>query len=483
LVERAPGSGTAADVIRNIADGFGRPMPELTSDEAQPVLPEHWAWVSVGSIADCVLGKMLDKAKHTRGTARPYLRNINVRWGAFDLSDLLEMYFEDDELERYGARPGDVLICEGGEPGRAAVWTDPKPILMQKAIHRVRLGNGVLPEWLVMNLRYDTWTGRLDAYFTGATIKHFTGRALDSYTIRIPPTAEQKRIVAKVDQLMALCDDLEAKQAKKREVGDRLTKAALGALTAAEGPEEFEAAWRRVADHFESLVARSDHVADLRDAIVAAGLSGRLTGASRFGDGPPPGWSRTTLGELTALVTSGSRSWKDYYASSGAVFIRSQDIRSDMLDLGSPAYVSPPRDGEGTRTRVQVGDLLITITGANVGRAARVRKDVGEAYVSQHVALVRLRDASLAEWLHTWLVCGYKGRRQLLGSSYGDKPGLNLSNVRSVIVDLPPPDCRQRILEQIARLMALCDDLEAKLRARDEKAAKLAEALVAQVLG
>ena len=79
---------------------------------------------------------MLDKHKN-RGTPRPYLRNLNVRWFEFDLDDVLEMRFEDDEMDRYTALPGDLMVCEGGYPGRAAIW-DGEPIFFQKAVHRVR---------------------------------------------------------------------------------------------------------------------------------------------------------------------------------------------------------------------------------------------------------------------------------------------------------------------------------------------------------
>src|SRR5205807_1800887 len=92
-----------------------------------------------GSLAsEMCLGKMLDKQKN-RGTLQPYLRNVNVRWFTFALSDLKEMRFEDDEQARYELRSGDLVVCEGGEPGRAAVWrgqTDNAKI--QKALHRIR---------------------------------------------------------------------------------------------------------------------------------------------------------------------------------------------------------------------------------------------------------------------------------------------------------------------------------------------------------
>src|SRR5437867_1481973 len=86
------------------------------SDTADGELPAGWTRIRLSEIADVALGKMLDRAKRTRGTKLPYLRNASVRWNGFDLSSLLEMPFEDDELERYELRAGDLLVCEGGEP-------------------------------------------------------------------------------------------------------------------------------------------------------------------------------------------------------------------------------------------------------------------------------------------------------------------------------------------------------------------------------
>ena len=94
-----------------------------------------WVEKPLAELAEHSLGKMLDKQKN-RGEFHPYLRNLNVRWFDFDLTDLLEMRFEESEHEKYTAVVGDLLICEGGYPGRAAIWPGPGPIHFQKAIHQ-----------------------------------------------------------------------------------------------------------------------------------------------------------------------------------------------------------------------------------------------------------------------------------------------------------------------------------------------------------
>ena len=165
---------------------------------------EGWVTQPLEEVAHACLGKMLDKNKN-RGVARPYLRNLNVRWFEFDLSDILEMRFEESERERerYSARKGDLLICEGGYPGRAAIWPHNEPIYFQKAIHRVRFNEPERAKWFLYYLYHCNMNGSLRNLFTGAGIQHFTGEALKRFCIPLPPLPEQQRIVAILDEAFA----------------------------------------------------------------------------------------------------------------------------------------------------------------------------------------------------------------------------------------------------------------------------------------
>lgn len=519
LLQALDGDGHAGRLLRGTTPKASDPSVGRPPEEALPTLPPHWVWAPVGEIADCVLGKMLDKSKHTSGTKRPYLRNLNVRWGSFDLSDLLEMYFEDSELERYAAKPGDVLVCEGGEPGRAAVWTEQRPVLIQKAIHRIRLGEGILPHWLVMNLRYDTWTGRLERYFTGATIKHFTGRALEAYSIRLPPTLEQKRIVTKVDQLMALCDELEAKQTRKRDAGDRLTKAALGALTSAESPEELQVAWPRVAGDFDELIDRPEKVQALRTSIIELAMRGTLT-AQREGDEAvdqllgriraeqkatgaakaqardelqsvpfpiPQSWRWVRWGDLTLATSSGwspqceSRpregdGWGVLKVSAVSWFLFKPE-ENKALPVGvAPRPEFAVRDGDFLMSRANTSDL--------VGRSVVVEE------APEHLILSdKIIRCVFSRWIDRRFVNLYNrtatARVHYVAHASGTSDSMkNISRdvILSMPIPLPPLAEQQHIVARVEQLMKLCDDLEAKLRARDEKAARLAAALVAEAI-
>jgi len=150
-------------------------------------IPEGWEWKHLEEIAEFRLGKMLDKKKN-KGDLMPYLANVNVRWGKIDLGGLRTMRFKSNELETYGLNYGDIVMCEGGEPGRCAVWRDQmQGMMIQKAIHRIRSRENMNCSFLYHSLRYRGQEGHLAAFFTGATIKHLPREKLAKVTLLVPP--------------------------------------------------------------------------------------------------------------------------------------------------------------------------------------------------------------------------------------------------------------------------------------------------------
>lgn len=156
----------------------------------------------VGEVADHCLGKMLDKKKN-KGALRPYLRNLNVRWFNVDTSDVLEMRIEEHEAERYEVRKGDLLICEGGYPGRAAIYDSDDTIYFQKALHRVRFNDPNLSKVLMYWLYVEDQLGRLKTHFSGTGISHFTGRALAAYQMPVAAENVTSDVVSRIDRCWA----------------------------------------------------------------------------------------------------------------------------------------------------------------------------------------------------------------------------------------------------------------------------------------
>ncbi|MBP5443400.1 MAG: restriction endonuclease subunit S [Treponema sp.] len=163
---------------------------------------EDWEEKSFSELGTTNLGKMLDANKNT-GDDVQYLRNINVRWFDFDLSDVMTMKAKPEEIKKLSVKKGDLFICEGGEPGRCAVWKDADAdMIFQKAIHRFRPNEGVFSEFIAYELYYLNQIGKLANYFTGTTIKHLTGQSLAKIPIKLPPLNYQLSIVNFLDSVL-----------------------------------------------------------------------------------------------------------------------------------------------------------------------------------------------------------------------------------------------------------------------------------------
>ena len=167
---------------------------------------EGWTYKKLGEVAQSDLGKTLNSSKD-KGTLYPYLCAVNVLWDNIDTTTLKETRFEESELERYSVKKGDLLICEGGDIGRAAIWGKEKSIQYQNALHRVRFNGEVFPRFCLLYLRCLKGKGVLDArYGKGVTIKHLVKSALLSIPIPIPPLSEQEHIVSELDLLSSIIE-------------------------------------------------------------------------------------------------------------------------------------------------------------------------------------------------------------------------------------------------------------------------------------
>jgi type I restriction enzyme S subunit len=163
--------------------------------------PMGWPRAPLSELADARLGKMLDQKKQSSDAPLPYVGNANVQWFRLELGQLQTMTFLPREKEVLALRNGDVLICEGGEPGRAAIWRDElAECYFQKAIHRVRVDRARLtPMFLVHYLYRVAKSGGLKDYVTSATIAHLTGEKLRTLPVVMPPLDLQREFVKRLN--------------------------------------------------------------------------------------------------------------------------------------------------------------------------------------------------------------------------------------------------------------------------------------------
>jgi type I restriction enzyme, S subunit len=322
--------------------------------------------------------------------------------------------------------------------------------------------------------------------------------------IPIPPLAEQKRIVAKVGQLMTLCDELEVRQRKKKEAGIRLTRAALDALASANGPEEFAKAWQRVSDNFEVLLATPESIGKVRKTILELAIRGRLVRQDPA-EGPasevlqlvserrlklqpekkvghfepvppvpaqstpyvlPSSWLWTRLDNVS-ICRDGQRiplskqerqqrqGSYDYYGASGVI-----DSIDDFI------FEEPL--------------LLVGEDGANlINRSTPIAFiAMGRYWVNNHAHILDGANLDSLRYLAVFinaidLVPYVTGTAQ---------PKMNQAKMNSIPVAVPPLAEQKRIVAKVDQLMALCDALESKLRDAERGAQRLAEAMAAEMV-
>lgn len=168
-----------------------------------------WAETAFAEIATSQLGKTLDANKN-KGLPYPYLCAANIGMGYFNLSNVKEILLDDSELEKYLVRKGDLLICEGGDTGRCAIWESEDPIYYQNALHRVRFNDGIHNKFIMYYLHYYKKVGIIDKLSHGQTIKHFTQKGLSKLSFRMPTISEQKGITSELDAIQTMIDGYKA---------------------------------------------------------------------------------------------------------------------------------------------------------------------------------------------------------------------------------------------------------------------------------
>jgi type I restriction enzyme, S subunit len=524
LVEQDPSDEPAEELLKRIA--VERARLQKLGDHREPRSqvhikredlpfspPTHWQWVRLLDIAHASYGFAFASSKFN--TSRVGMPLIRIR----DISNLdTEAYYEGDYDPAYLVKAGDYLVGMDGD-FNLRQWKGRDGLLNQRVLRLNGWRCGVVSEYVRLPLQ--TVLSHIHGVTSLTTVKHLSAKQVNGIEIPLPPLAEQHRIIARVDELMGLCDQLEAVRAEREHCRASLVAASLQGLNqSAEDEEIFREHARFTFTNLPRITKREPHIKQLRQTILNLAVRGRLVEQDpsdepaaellkriaaekarlvKAGEIPrkppavrdlsreiecfPKSWEVIALGEVCNMVTSGSRGWAEFYATTGAGFIRAQNIRYGQLKLDDLAYVKLPPNSEGSRTKVERGDLLIVITGAGVTNPALLDQDIGEAYVSQHVGLMRAADKKLSDWLLLCLMSPAGGRDELTQRAYGaGKPGLNLDNIRSLTVPLPPLAEQHRIVAKVDLLMSLCDQLEAKITEAEQDSRRFLEAVLNDAL-
>ena len=449
-----------------------------SDDETADVIPASWTWVRFGNITRHNAGKTLDTGRN-RGELRDYITTSNLYWGFFQLDAVRQMPMLDDELERCTAIKGDLLICEGGEAGRAAVWPHDREISFQNHVHRARFFAGINPYFVQRYFEKLNATGEIEKYRKGVGISNMSGKALASIPIPLPPLAEQKRIVAKVDELMALCDRLEAQQQERETRHAALARASLARFADAPTPANLP---------FLFHPSYAIPPAALRKSILTLAVQGKLvpqdpndepvalTSDEPGEDVPhdvPSNWRWVRLAELAQFI-NGDRSKnypsKSFRVADGVPFINAGHLSNGDVSLADMDYITEEHFDRLGGGKVQKGDVLYCLRGS-LGKCAVV-SSITRGAIASSLLIVRPRETILVSFLYDYLVSPLGGLMITKYDNGSAQPNLSAANVKKYFLPLPPLVEQRRIVAKVEQLMTLVDALETQLAASRATAAE-----------
>lgn len=391
-----------------------------------------WEKVKLGNVTDSCLGKMLDQNKN-KGDYQPYLANVNVRWGEFDLEDLPLMKFEESEQERYELKYGDLVICEGGKPGRCAIWKEQIPNMkIQKALHRVRVHDCLDYRYLFYWFLLAGKTGELDQYFTGATIKHMPGQKLKEVVIDKPPLEIQHRIA----DILSAYDDLIENNQKQIKLLE-------------------EAAQRLYKEWFVDL---------------------RFPGHenTKIVDGVPEGWQYEKLGALTQTTSGGtpSRRKSEYYVNGSIKWVKTKELNDGFI-FETEESITEDAVKNSSAKILPGGTLMVAMYGATIGK---IGITASEMACNQACCAFISYDGIISRgYLYCWLM---ENRNYLISQGKGAaQPNLSQEVIKNFSVLCPDKKIMNGFTRIVTAMLENKRVLENKklmlLKARDDLLPKL----------
>ena len=358
----------------------GKNEPVCIVDEVPFDIPESWEWVTLKQIAVTALGKTLDKSKNI-GEYRPYLCSINVYWTGIDLSTVKQTRFEDSELPKYQLHKGDLLICEGGDVGRSAVWDRDEEMYYQNALHRVRFYGNIEPRFFQLLMESYKGAKILDNYSKGMTIKHLVQNSLNSIYFPLPPLAEQRRIVEKIKQLTPYLEKYGSVETTLSNLNlafpDDLKKSILqyavqGKLVPQDPADEpASVLLEHIRTEKEKLIKAGKIKRDKHESVIFRRDNSyyeKVDGIERCIDDEipfeiPENWEWCRLGTILQKLTDGTHSTPKY-AASGIPFISVKDISSGKISFESTKFISEEEhELLASRCDPHRDDILLTKVG------------------------------------------------------------------------------------------------------------------------
>ena len=436
------------------------------SDEIPFDIPDSWEWVTLKSIAISSLGKTLDKAKN-KGELKPYLCSINVYWDGIDLTTVKETRLEEGELPKYLLKPGDLLVCEGGDVGRSAVWESTQEMYYQNALHRVRFYGGINPYFFQLLLECYKGNLILDTYSKGMTIKHLVQTALNAIIFPLPPLAEQNRIVDAINRLLPFLRSYD--RAEKRitalntEFPETLKKSILqeavrGKLVPQDPSDEpAEALLERIRAEKQRLIKEGKIKKDKHESVIFRRDNShyeKLNGIERCIDDElpfeiPKNWQWERWGNISQSIQYG---YNAPAKSDGKIkMVRISDIQNNTVKWDSVPFCDIAEDDIETYL-LKSNDILFARTGGTVGKSYLVTEILEDAIYAGYLIRTRYSDELIPKYLKYFMESELYWSQLRSGTIATAQPNCNGRTLSKMLLPIPPKAEQERIIQMIDTL-------------------------------
>ncbi len=487
------------------------PLPEIADDDKPENVPSGWSFARLGNVLQVINGRAY-KIHEMLQEGTPLLRVGN-------LFTSNEWYYSDLELEPEKYIDSGDLIYSWSASFGPFIWDGGK-VIYHYHIWKLDFFDVTSFDKMFMYQYLSSITQKIKASGNGIAMIHMTKERMEKLVIPLPPLAEQQRIVAKVDELMALCDQLEQQQTESNAAHQTLVELLLGALTSAASPAELEEAWQRIASHFDTLFTTEYCIDQLKQTILQLAVMGKLVPqdpnderasellkkiakekAQLVKEGKikkqdplpeitndkkpfelPKGWEWTRLGSFSE-IKGGKRLPSGHSFSmteTPYIYVQVTNMKNGTILCDNLKYVSKETQSEISRYTISKNDLYITIAGT-IGDVGIVPEYFDGMQLTENAAKIVFQEINKT-WLQKTLSSEMLQDQFIEKTKQLAQPKLALHRIESSCIPLPPLAEQHRIVAKVDELFALCDALKECINQAQTTQNLLAGAVVEQAL-
>ena len=412
-------------------------LPVITEDDAHFDIPETWTWAYVGDIFLHNTGKAQNSSGSENGIVRKFITTSNLYWNRFDFSKVKEMPFTEKDLERCTVKKGDLLVCEGGDCGRSAIWCYDEEVCIQNHVHRLRPFVEISIEYFYHLFYLYKFTGKLRG--RGVGIQGLSNEAIHQVICPLPPIAEQKRIVAKIEKLLPYIDRYEQAWSKLEDFNKRfpvemqksILQMAIQGKLVEQRPEEGTGE-----ELFQQIQAQKQY-------LIKAGKLKKEKPLPEITEDEipfdiPDTWRWVQLGDLCSVVTG------------------RLDANAQKPD-GNYAFFTCGREVFKTDTYAFDCDAIL-LGGNNASGDYKMHRYAGKFNAYQRVYVISGATKDTLDFLYhvvTYWLGHLKRNSQGTTTRF-----IKLGQVTGMLIPFPPLEEQKRIVAKLEEILPLCERLK-----------------------